>query len=178
MSFNLLSVSCPLCCKTIQRYSLIEHISVIHFNQIKLKCDYCNYKARRRLNLLSHLKRVHSCAIDLESGRKIPKKHHCIYCGLMTENRKRHMLRAHKNIKNVFCDLCLYSTYFKPDLENHMQVHINQALSKVQKFICDVCGLHFKKRSQINSHMKSQHMPKERNYQCPICYKCKFNWKQ
>lgn len=157
-----------------QRYSLKEHVNTVHFNQTKFECDHCNFKATRRVGLLVHFRGNHKFKIDQKYDKKAPKRQ-CNHCGLIITNWRRHILRVHTRIKNVFCDICPYSTYFKSDLEQHMQVHIRQIQNERQKFVCDACGVEFKGRAGLSKHFKAQHMTQERNYQCPICQKCKFN---
>lgn len=120
-----------------------------------------------------HLKSVHKCEIDTKYTKAKPIRQ-CNYCGAMIRNWRRHIMRLHMNIKNVFCDLCPYSAFFKFDLEQHIRVHVRKEPKQPQKYFCDVCGLEFHKRFHLNAHFKAKHMTKERTHQCTICDKCKI----
>lgn len=172
----IFSIECPRCFKLLHRHSLREHVNVVHYNQTKFQCDHCDFKTSRRGGLMIHLKGVHKCEIDPKYSKVQPKRQ-CNYCGTMIRNWRRHIMKVHMNIKNVFCDNCSYSAFFKYDIEQHMRVHVKKEPKESQKYFCDVCGLEFEKRFHLNAHLKSKHMTKERNHQCTICEKCKFSFK-
>ena len=168
-----LSVECPRCFKYLHRDSIKEHINVVHFHQNKFQCDRCDYETSRHVRLMVHLKTVHQCDIDSKYETTKPKRQ-CNYCGAMIKNWRRHIMKVHMNIKNVFCDICSYSSFFKYDMEQHMRVHIKKQQKEPQKFFCEVCGMEFEKRFHLNAHCRAKHMTKERVHQCSKCEKCKL----
>lgn len=145
----------------------------MHFKQSKFQCDRCEYKTSRQGRLMIHLKAAHQCEIDPKFETAKPKRR-CNYCGVIIKNWRRHVMKMHMNIKNFFCDLCSYSSFFKFDMEQHVvKVHVKRHQKEAQKYFCEICGMKFDKRFHLNAHSRSKHSAKERIHKCPTCEKCK-----
>ena len=167
---------CPECFKLMDRHSIKEHILVVHMRKNKFSCDYCEFEASRRIRLLQHLQTVHKYDLGATKINTKPKKQ-CHHCGSEVRDYRRHIMKVHMNIKNVFCDVCPYASFFKYDMEQHMKVHVKK-VKEAEKFFCEVCGLEFEKRFHLNAHMKAKHTVKERNHQCIVCDKSKKNFER
>lgn len=183
-------IKCMCCLKMVHRKSIREHISVVHFKKNNIwKCSYCKHSASREGLLMRHLRSIHNCSVDPKYEQK-PKKM-CKICGVLAGNMKRHILKIHRTIRNFFCDMCQFSSFFKSDfgeslrrvedseynlsvfLERHMKSHIKKEPKKKepQTCICDYCGQEFNKPSYVNRHIEEKHSG--RNHICTVCSKCK-----
>lgn len=124
------------------------------------------------------------CETILEEGIEKPQKvrstssktkKFCDHCGSSVNNYRRHILKVHLNIKNFFCDLCGYASFFKCDMDQHMKVHVKKTQKQQQTYCCEACGLAFNKRFHLNAHVRSKHTEKVRNHICHICNKAFYS---
>ncbi|KAL7013561.1 hypothetical protein ACKWTF_015466 [Chironomus riparius] len=103
-----------------------------------------------------------------------PKKC-CEICGSSVNNYRRHVLKVHLHVKNYFCDLCGFASFFRCDLEQHMKVHVKKSIKQQQTFYCESCGLEFNKKFHLNAHVRAKHTEKVRSHLCHICNKAFFS---
>ena len=92
-------------------------------------------------------------------------------CKFFARNRK--VLRNHKQRKHFrpfICDHCDSKFGFKFDLKRHIDfVHLNE-----HQFLCKICGLLFKYKPSLLSHLAEKHETPEVAYRCTWedCQKC------
>lgn len=123
-----------------------EHIHVVHFKQNKYTCDICSFSTPRYARLMWHKKLRHGENIDSKYEQKKTTTKQCYICGSFIKNWRRHVMKVHLNIRNFSCDLCGIGTFFKSDMQKHIQVHVRKEKKKTEKFYCESCGLEFGKK--------------------------------
>jgi hypothetical protein len=69
---------------------------------------------------------------------------------------------THKKIKNYFCHVCNYSSYFKQDLKLHSNI-VHRGL---REFKCEHCDKAFPRKDRLASHLTSFHI-----FNCDTCDK-------
>jgi hypothetical protein len=149
-----------------------EQSDILTSKRNKFQCEQkdCDYSSSRNTSLMLHMKSVHQFSIDPKHER-VKQKRKCNICGAMVKYWRQHATKAHKDIKNFFCDVCGHGTFFKADIESHMKTHVKK---EPQKFFCDMCGLEFDKQFKLNNHIKVKHTSREKIHQCTLCEKCKL----
>lgn len=130
--------------------------------EILYQCSYCEVKIKSIHNFKRHIKNKHT---DIKLVR-------CKYCGEMI---KKWYLKSH--IKNVHapnkieCNLCLKkfksaATLEKHKLYIHYKIYLQTEIKGNLRFKCDLCQHSFKKKKDLQAHMKSHDNSK---IQCEKC---------
>jgi len=152
-SHNTNKEKCAECDVELPKRRLEIHIKRAHNSTSKFSCDKCNYSCSNSTNMKRHVQLVH-----------LKKTERCPKCNIEVRQGhvKRHIQRIHMNINTISCPVCMYSTYLRSNLQNHIKaVHLNV------KEKCEQCG------KQVNfgglaSHVKTVHM-KIKKYKCSHC---------
>jgi KRAB domain-containing zinc finger protein len=105
---------------------------------------------------------------DSKKDRKIRLKnpeYGCDLCGLKTSKmyKLRQHLKRHLEPKDE-CHICHQKF-------RHVAKHLREVHTSERKFVCNICGLGFKVRSNLKNHVKIHEKPSE----CPICHKMLSN---
>ena len=110
---------------------------------LSFDCVHCDYKAKKKDYLMSHIKTVHE---------KV--KYNCDKCDKQFTQKchlKSHFLVVHEGIRYP-CKLCDFVTKFKPALKHHIQ-----ALHDGIKFHCQHCEYKSGYKSKLREHMNQEH---------------------
>ena len=94
-----------------------------------LTCEVCDRTLSNVLSLARHIKALHP--------KTEKEKFECKICHKSlgsTYTLQNHLLRVHAEGRpRFFCDFCPYSTTWKSNLSEHVQVHVREP------FACDLC---------------------------------------
>ncbi|XP_021365058.1 zinc finger protein 112-like isoform X1 [Mizuhopecten yessoensis] len=133
---------------------------------VELQCNDCNYKTMRKEHLARHRNNVHS---DLRPFL-------CDLCGCsfkradtLTAHKVTHIDKKYR-VYQYKCKECEKDFRSRAHLSEHMAMH-----SSLRMYLCDICGVGFKRKSCQQKHMKSIHL-NPRSFQCRDCNKS-FNTK-
>ncbi|XP_052803945.1 uncharacterized protein LOC128234031 isoform X9 [Mya arenaria] len=100
----------------------------------------------------------------LREGDK--KRHSCNFCGQTFKMKKlfiNHMREIHDYKVTVKCEVCGLGCVDKKTLHRHMIRHGEK------KLICDLCGMRFHMKQDLQSHQATH--ATEKKYECQICGK-------
>ena len=144
---------------------LNKHKKAVHVLK-SVKCDQCNYRAKRMSVLKRHIKTVHDVGDDY------------FKCDLCDYQGRKHHLKIHKesvheNNKNWFCKACPYSTYRKADFQQHMRIHTGE-----KPYHCKTCQKYFSHRANAKAHCKCKNAKinkRIKNVNCLILLEAKSN---
>ncbi|XP_069110924.1 uncharacterized protein [Argopecten irradians] len=132
----------------------------------ELFCKDCNYKTTRKEHLARHRNNVHS---DI-------RPYLCDLCGCsfkradtLTAHKVTHVDKKYR-LYQYKCKECDKDFRSRAHLSEHMAMH-----SSLRMYLCDICGVGFKRKSCQQKHMKSIHL-NPRSFQCRDCTKS-FNTK-
>ncbi|XP_033761950.1 zinc finger protein 82 homolog isoform X2 [Pecten maximus] len=182
---NLLYLRCQQCSfKTVKAQKFAEHLKshgtttliseetakllqkVEDTSAVELQCKDCNYKTMRKEHLARHRNNVHS---DLRPFL-------CDLCGCsfkradtLTAHKVTHIDKKYR-LYQYKCKECDKDFRSRAHLSEHMAMH-----SSLRMYLCDICGVGFKRKSCQQKHMKSIHL-NPRSFQCRDCNKS-FNTK-
>jgi hypothetical protein len=135
-----------------------------------LKCDSCEYVARRPEHLNRHIETIHS----------EERKYLCQVCGIgfkridaLKQHHVTHKLEDEEALEENHtpafkCNLCNKICRSKSALKEHLMVHDNK-----KTFHCDICSKSFNTANILQKHKKSIHSSPG-SFPCLICDK-KFN---
>ena len=151
------SFYCDICGREfLRKYDMQRHKNNIHGeNNAEFKCHKCEYKNAQKVNVESHIKRVHVLVSCNQCDYKIDDKF----------KLKDHLKNVHEIDDRMFkCELCDFATFKKQNLDSHVDcVH-----KKLKNFPCDICGKKFGEKSKMRAHVKRVHQKVE-CYKCTIC---------
>ena len=120
----------------------------------KIKCEQCDFVAKRPERLIGHIKREH--------GPKYP----CDECNkifLDPEKLQSHKLSAHdKTVRQ--CDQCAFQTTCKISLRAHIRTKHTHA---DVIYFCDQCDFKAKNTTNLKKHVETKH--EGRRYYCEQC---------
>ncbi|KAK4468281.1 hypothetical protein MN116_008433 [Schistosoma mekongi] len=106
-------INCPVCCKTMRRGSLREHMDR-HANSGKFKCDVCEKTFSRASAREKHL-RTHT-------GERPYKCELCSKAYRQKVHLNEH-LRSHTGVRPYLCKLCGFCLASKSLLNRHLRTH-------------------------------------------------------
>ncbi|XP_003426672.1 zinc finger protein 441-like isoform X2 [Nasonia vitripennis] len=160
---------CLICKKQyVSANSVYKHLYFECNVQPKFQCHKCDYRAKQKGNLLTHIERKHTAK-------------RCRGCGKMFDNyiscRKHQMKKCKVTYK---CRYCKYTCKFITQLKNHvrlehksrykcrncgkkyknlsaLQVHVNDTCGQVTTFECDICGYYTLQKGRLAQHIKQVH---------------------
>ncbi|OXU29631.1 hypothetical protein TSAR_009101 [Trichomalopsis sarcophagae] len=179
VKYNLRS-NCKLCsspmhylclnCKKqyVSANSVYNHLYFECNVQPKFQCHKCDYRAKQKGNLLSHIERKHTAK-------------RCRGCGKMFDNYiscRKHQMKKCK--VTYMCRYCKYTCKFITQLKNHLrlehksrykcrncgkkyknlsslQMHVNDTCGHVTTFECDICGYYTMQKGCLAQHIKQVH---------------------
>ena len=176
-------VECEFCeAKFGAKKSLLKHMSQVHPEERKIKCDKCDFISKSKFEFKNHY-RTHDftklangkfqcnfCDIQLEPHRPLSSHNH-FYCDLCSYTcTNKNALEKHKHVMHsvdisfrFLCEKCDYKAMTNSALKEHQQkVHEGKTN------ICDICGKGFK---SLDVHMKLQHSDGPAKVNCDICHK-------
>ena len=163
-SQNAVRHSCDHCeYKAKTRQHLTTHIQAIH-EGLRIACDMCGYAATSRPNLLRHKQRWHEGVV-----------YSCDDCGHKSGSStslKYHINSVHTR-ENIFrCNECAYVSFDSGELRKHVKwVHLKSE-DKSQK--CDECAYICGRKTDMRKHVNRVHLKLFRKKASNICKHCDF----
>ena len=136
--------------------SLSIHLETIHLKTIKFSCDICPFTSAQKVNLETHVARVHNDEV---------KDSQCPDCGkyFRKYDLKNHINRVHTT-KRFQCSQCVFAAKSKKYLLEHEQaIHLNL------KIDCPYCDHKASTRTNLRTHIKSLH--EHMKFKCNECEK-------
>lgn len=171
-----------------------RHYKTAHERSSPYTCLECKISYRQRHQLKKHQKLVHNigeftyncgqcgagffCIKDFnkhETTHKKTKERECSDCEQKFPNWTqlvRHKRVSHNVVRSFICDLCGKSFCRKPNIKQHMQLHLQTYIV----YECDYenCSKFYNAKRNLNAHIRSKHQG--RHFMCTIC-KCKLSTK-
>lgn len=132
----------------------------------EFNCTICGELFKMRTALINHIKMIHFphqniAKPEKKTGKYSMQKNMCSICARMIKGGqtglKEHMLRAHTNSFNFFCDFCPKKMKLKRDMVAHLKIHIKPEFR--EKFSCEICGRNFVSAETVRNHVKTIHQP-------------------
>lgn len=184
----MISCSHPDCNEifTIQS-NMRRHFQTHHVDLLPLKCSQCDQKFRRKLQLRKHEIQKHTgqypyvcphCkkgflntftySRHVASHKAELQIRNCPDCpaqfskwSLLVEHRRK----THRNLQRFSCDLCDKTFSRKPNIKQHMKLH----LFPDAVFQChyENCPKFFNAKRNLMSHIRSKHEGKR--WECSFC---------
>ena len=141
---------CPMCSKVLSGKGLMTHIREIHTGE-ELKCEYCSYSTRRKLQIKRHVAIRHEGTDSFmcgECGEKLGSK----------TSLTRHVILKHEDArpKTLFCNQCDKSFALKHGLSRHID---NVHLQKKDK-LCLYCDYKTYSNFNLRLHASKMHITK------------------
>ena len=172
---------CDQCPKKFHSKQAKDYHVTVHHTMFyeREKCDVCEKTFTAKVNLLNHMKYVHS----------EERRHQCSLCESMFKQKRdknAHLLNVHgvnvskamlgnlEEIKLHECSDCEATYNRKQDLNAH--VRLKHEIINVKSFDCDQCPSKFKEKKTLNAHKKMKHSKELAEFPCPTCGKI-FNQK-
>ena len=124
--------------KNFQIYQKMYSLSLA--NTAKYTCQFCEYQAAQKGNLITHHKSVH-----------IGQKFKCQFKNFQIYQKMSSLSSA--NTAKYTCQLCGYQTFQKRNLTHHEQV-----VHEGGKFECPECDYQANQKGHLVTHWKSMHM--------------------
>ena len=157
---KLRQFSCNLCDKSVSTKGALKlHVENVHMGMRRYSCEVCGQTFKGKTHQLDHMNRLHS--------EKPPERHVCEECGDSFGNLytlKMHLLRTHRQQKNVECSTC-----GKRFFNSTLLLHHNRAVHQMyKKYICPHCDKGFRNNADAKKHIASFHL-KIKSYRCKIC---------
>lgn len=188
---ELASVACKQagCLQTFTNTSnMNRHFRVVHLNPFPYGCHQCDKKFRRKLQLKQHEIKNHTreypytCSYCQKGflSKFMFSRHVTIHktenrmktcdeCGVKFTNWSQlveHRRKVHKKEQRYSCDLCDKTFCRKPNIKQHMQLHLSSA---TEVFQCDYqnCPKFYSAKRNLMSHIRAKH--EGRRWTCDLC---------
>lgn len=161
---RMIRVKCRVCEKEVNKKSLDRHMKSVHSAKIppkkerkpvpeeeKIPCVLCTKKCLNLMSLQNHVKNIHEA-----------EQFKCSQCDF--QGIRRHLekhVKKHHNDEIYQCTRCQKILKSKSTLKEHMWIHTDH-----RRFICDICGMRFKRTSNYHGHLKSH---QDKKFQCQLC---------
>lgn len=139
----------------------------------RFSCDHCDYRAMNKASVALHIQAMH-----------LPRDFKSNNCSKCKKNFSTHgNLRAHEKMcgmsefkklsfKRFSCDHCMYKTFTKSVLANHIKSkHLPQDSSSNR---CEECGKNYSSSRSLFIHKRDIHLPRDPNVN--KCKKCEKNF--
>ena len=158
-------VQCPHCFKMYSRYTLEEHIKLIH-NDGKKMCAFCSFETTDKDTLREHVNRQHPYEAGVQPKSKPSRLYVCEFnCGFTTD--KKYAIHVHRKKEHtgipIKCDQCDYSSVFPAKVKYHKEVrHLGI------KYPCKYCDYQTTTKTAVRNHMLKHH-PEFKLYSCHLC---------
>ena len=183
---NVNKFSCNSCTKTFHSKQALEyHYSSLHLEKPKSEnCSICGMQFSAKVNLLQHVKYVHS----------EEKQYSCPDCDSKFKRKtdmRAHVLNIHGSsmTKELYgnieyqelnkCDICDKTYQYKKNLNEHMKnIHdTTNGPSTSKTYKCNQCDTSFTLLRNLTAHTKSKHSRTTNEFPCTTCGKV-FNQKR
>ena len=167
---------------TVWKKDLDQHFAQNH----SFKCDKCNYKAKAKWLLNSHIMRSHTTEKNKSKKRKSTEntsvasagkksKHSCHYCNESFDTVgqvTKHTYMTHREKLPFKCNDCAYAVDDQYCLQIHIQVEhpssqtadVHNTSNSSGEYVCTLCDLRFKSKEYANHHKSQKHQ-----YKCTVC---------
>lgn len=136
---------CPTCRKAFIQKTDMERHETTHSDVLNFLCNFsgCDKKFKTKKNLTCHL-------VTHNTDR--PFK--CQHCDKAFKVKRlwRFHEGLHRDTKPYNCDICGKGFPAKPYIKSHLKTHISE-----KPFECQFCKYCFKRRYDLNFHIRNQH---------------------
>lgn len=178
---KMIKPNCYACFQTFRtKFSLSCHLKTHHGNSDEccvFKCPICLVELPSNDEVVSHIEEKHN-TIHVVSSKKESKYDytywymskdeqfalfkHRISTGtpLITEKDQRDVFPS-------FCVKCDVVFYNEKDLKKHNKEHHGRRVYTTNQYMCDICGLNFKRSNCLKEHLRAHDKPDT----CSICGK-------
>lgn len=173
---------CDLCPKTfLSKRNLIHHMTSVHLRK-KFACNICDYRTAVKNHFRSH-KMIHAAKVKCPICKKKvarleehmrchnkPKtkhkgKHYCDLCPCTFAVRSEiviHMKKDHLKLRPFECQLCVFKSYRKQNLDSHLLRHKPAKECKICHKTATNMKEHLRnhveaKCPDLTAHIKAQH---------------------
>lgn len=165
-----------------------RHYQTHHLNPFPHACQQCDQKFRRKLQLKKHEIKEHTgafphtCSVCQKSFlNSLTFKRHlnvhktenklkeCEDCHLKFPNWSQlveHRRKTHRKDQRLLCDLCDKSFCRKPNIRQHMQLHLASS-SEVFQCHYENCPSFYSAKRNLMSHIRAKH--EGRRWACDLC---------
>ena len=168
---------CDFCPKEFHsKQAKVYHESSCHTDQVNKEiCSTCGKEFSGKVNLLNHMKYVHSET----------RAYSCIVCDSKFKQKRDmrvHVLNVHganiskahygnvENQEDFLCDVCDSSFKYKKNLNHHIRSK-HETSNDAHKVQCDICSLNFTEEKCLHAHKKLKHTLDIETFPCPVCGK-------
>lgn len=170
---------CEQCSFTAIRQSVLQKHKVSHLEDF-LICSFCDYKTNNGVHLSNHMKNCHEVKPDNKSSASTGEWYSCNICPYRTKQSStytKHYLShgltfsasEDGKVLTYKCNFCPYKTQRK----EHLVRHKADRHGNSRPFLCDLCGMAFKRIDALAAH-KVTHVEKSQRrlpYKCTTCKK-------
>lgn len=166
-----------------------RHYQTFHVNLLPYSCSFCAEKFRRKLQLRKHEiqkhtgKYAHTCphcqkgflnqftySRHLTSHKLGNSQRPCPDCGvvfLKWSALVEHRRKLHKNVPRISCDLCGKVFSRKPNIKQHISLHLLTGGTEVFQCTYDNCPKFYTAKRNLKAHIRSKHEGKQ--WTCDLC---------
>ena len=167
---------CEYTCNNNQSMRL--HNDAVHLKIKKFKCSSCSFESCYKPAMQNHLKRKHkdeNCKVikmERKQQTKARGKYKCTECEFNSDfstHLTMHKEAVHMKLKQFYCKICEFKSYFKHNTRSHMVNNHKNSISNFGKIGCEGC----KASINFNDCFKCCKQKKKKNnfgkHKCPNC---------